>query len=459
MASVSKESIGELYDKITVKIEKQDYLPLYEKDIKSISKKANIPGFRKGMVPSGLIKKMYGKEVYADTVSKLAEKELKDFIINEKLNLLGQPLYFNEGENIPKLDFQNPQDYEFLFEVGLRPDLQIDIPKDAKAIFYKVKVKPEDIDNRVDAIQAQFGELKDAEIIEGPDNIVYGEFTELNEDGTEKEEGFKGDTSLYVKVFNEEFQQQLTGKKNDDILTGTFSKMVDAEKYPGFYQNLKIDKDNNALVNAPVQLKISGVNNLEKAPLDEELYKKAFPARQITTEEEFRKAIEEDEQSLWDKSANDYLEHTIIHILGSIPVKLPEDFLKKTISESSSEKPSEEDAEKSLQNLITRLKWSIISEKIISGQQLNVTTEEIRNDVTDELKNYFGRSTPNEKDNEWANSFADRVLADRKQTEQRAEKLLSKKILNWAKTQINIQEQDISQEDFQKEMEHHQHTH
>lgn len=458
MASVSRETISNLHDKIKVVLQKQDYLPLYEKDVKSLGKKASIPGFRKGMVPSGVIKKMYGKEIYAEAVTKLAEKELSTYITDEKLNLLGQPLFAGDTADVPKLDVQNPQDYEFQFEVGLRPEVEVTLPKDAKAILYKVKVKPEDIDNRIDGFQAQFGELKDAETVDGPESIVYGEFTEMNEDGSLKEEGFKGDTSLYVKVFRDEFQEQLKGKKKDDVLTGTLQSMVDSEKYPGVYQNLKIEPG-QPIAGAPMQFRITSVNTLEKAPLNEDLYKKAFPSKEITTEEEFRKAVEEDEQALWDNSANNFLEHHLFHLLSEIPVQLPDDFLRKTFAaDAPSADLSEEEKEKSYKTFADQLKWSMISEKIITDQQLRVTNEELREDVMEELKKYFG-NRDFQSDSEWIHNFADRVLADQKQTDQRIDKLMSRKIFDWVKTQVAVQEKEISQEDFQKELEQHHHHH
>ena len=129
MASVTRENIGELHDKLTVKLSKDDYMPAFEKGLKDFAKKANVPGFRKGMVPAGIIKKMHGSELFADQVLRLAEKELNDYLVKENPTIFGQPLPYGELPN--NLDFNNPGDYSFDFEIGLKPELKIsDISKE-----------------------------------------------------------------------------------------------------------------------------------------------------------------------------------------------------------------------------------------------------------------------------------------------------------------------------------------
>lgn len=458
MASVTRESIGNLHDKITVKLEKQDYLPSFEKDIKSYTKRANIPGFRKGMVPLGMIKKMVGKELYADAVVKSAEKELRDYLLKEKIDFFGQPLFLNDKENFPSLDLQNPKDYEFLFEIGLRPDVEIKFPENASLKLFKVKVKPEDIEQRVENFQDQFGELKEAESVEGPENVINLHIDETDEKGELKEGGFSGNTTLYVKAFSDEFQQQLIGKKKDDILTGILNKIIDPEKYAGVYENLGINPEDEQETGVSVQVKISNVNTLEKAPLNEELYKKAFPSKEIATEEEFRKTVEEDEQKYWDDAANNYLEHNLHHLLLDIPVSLPEEFLKKMMEDPA--KPlSQEEINQQYPSFSNQLKWTLISGKIIQDQKIEVTAEELKEDIRTELRNYFQNMSLGSSDNEWLENYVERVMADQKQTEQRMDKLLVKKVFDWAKTQVQIKEEETSQEDFQKELSEHQHHH
>lgn len=460
MASVTRESIGNLHDKLTVKLEKQDYYPSFEKEIRSVSKKANIPGFRKGMVPAGMIRKMYGKQLYTDTVLQSAENELRNYLIDEKIDVFGQPLFLNDPENFPEIDMQEPKEYEFNFEIGLRPDVAINIPETASATLYKVKVKPEDIDNRIDNFQAQFGELKEVDVIDNPENVIYVTIAETDESGELKEEGFSEDTSVYVKIFNKEFQDQLMGKKKDDTISGVMDQMISPKDYPGIYERLKINAEDAEKTGVNARVTITEVNVLEKPAIDEELFKKAYPNKEIKTEEEFRKAIEEEEQKYWDDTANNRLEHSLYHILEDIPVELPEDFLKKMLNDPQAPRTKEE-IEQQYPSFASQLKWSMISAKIIEDQDLKVTQEELRQSVLEQLKQYFGGSSLAGlgDDDSWLDSYVDRMMTDQKQIEQQADKLMSGKIFDWARTVVKINEEEISQEDFKAKVEEHNHHH
>jgi trigger factor len=150
MASVTKENLGNLHDKLSVKVSKEDYLPLFEKAIKDYSKKANIPGFRKGMVPAGMVKKMYGASIFYDEVIKSVEKELKNYLVNEKPEIFAQPLPIEN--DLRKLDMNNPAEYDFPFEIGLKPEVSLDSLSAAKTTFYKVKATPEMVNEEVEKL-------------------------------------------------------------------------------------------------------------------------------------------------------------------------------------------------------------------------------------------------------------------------------------------------------------------
>src|SRR4249919_67185 len=146
MATVTRENIGLLNDKLTVNLAKEDYLPSFEKSLKNYAKNANIPGFRKGMVPSSLVKKMYGQSVFTEEVLRTVEKELNEYMNNEKLDIFAQPLPFENDSRM--LDMNNPGDYAFAFEIGLKPELDINV-NELQGTFYKIKVTDEVIEDEL----------------------------------------------------------------------------------------------------------------------------------------------------------------------------------------------------------------------------------------------------------------------------------------------------------------------
>src|SRR6201989_1309096 len=176
MSTVTRENIGLLNDKIIVKIEKSDYLPSFEKSLKDYGRKANIPGFRKGMVPTSLIKKMYGNSVFTDEVLKTVEKELTTYMSNEKLEIFAQPLPLPEND-ARQIDVSNPSDYSFAFEVGLKPAFNLADLGSAKITFLKVEVTPEMIDEEVDRQLNRNGKMVDQEAVSVDDNVLNLHFT------------------------------------------------------------------------------------------------------------------------------------------------------------------------------------------------------------------------------------------------------------------------------------------
>src|SRR5215208_825669 len=216
MATITKEPIGPLHEKITVKLEKTDYLPSFEKALKDYSKKANIPGFRKGMVPSGLIKKMYGNSLFVDEVLKTVDKEVFQFLETEKLDIFAQPLPVEM--NLGQLDVNNPNNYTFTFEVGMKPDFQLPDLSKEKIKRYKIDVTEAMVNEESDRLRTRYGNMTEPETVFSEENVLNITFVETDAAGNEIENGIRKDNSLLVKYFKESFRPTLLGKKKDDII-------------------------------------------------------------------------------------------------------------------------------------------------------------------------------------------------------------------------------------------------
>ena len=215
MATVSRENIGLLNDKLTVRLSKDDYFPAFEQSLKKYAKSANIPGFRKGMVPAGMIKKMHGNSVYTDEVLKTAEKELTKYMQEEKPDIIGQPLPLDVDAR--QFDMNNPSDYAFAFEIGLKPSINIDV-KNITVTRHKVDVTKTMIDEEADRLKTRFGNMTDPEEVTSEDNVLNLTFAESDAEGNEIEGGINKATSVLVKYFAQNFREQLMSKRKDDTL-------------------------------------------------------------------------------------------------------------------------------------------------------------------------------------------------------------------------------------------------
>ncbi|HVX48662.1 MAG TPA: trigger factor family protein, partial [Chitinophagaceae bacterium] len=180
MATVTRENIAPLNDKLTVTVSKTDYLPAFEQSLKKYAKNANIPGFRKGMVPASLVKKMYGQGVFTDEILRTVEKELTGYIDAEKIDLFAQPLPLENDARA--LDMNNPGDYAFAFEIGLKPEINIDIAG-IKVTRYKIEVTEDMINDEVNRLQIRYGKMTDPETVTCDDNVLNVQLTECDAEG------------------------------------------------------------------------------------------------------------------------------------------------------------------------------------------------------------------------------------------------------------------------------------
>ncbi|HEX4372592.1 MAG TPA: trigger factor [Puia sp.] len=458
MATVTRENIGLLNDKITVKVEKNDYLPSFEKTLKQYGKQANIPGFRKGMVPSSLVKKMYGNSVFTDEVLRSVEKELTTYVTNEKLEIFAQPLPLGEND-ASNIDMSNPSEYAFAFEVGLKPGFSIADLGKAHLTRYKINVTDEMVNSELERLQVRHGKMTEPEEVTGDDNVLNVTFTETDADGNAIENGIVKDNSLLVKYFNEAFRKNWIGKKKDDFIVLQLAAAFDEKEKEWILSDLGFAKDDKAAEEKHFKLLITKLGFVEKSELNEEFFKTIFPAKEIKTEEEFRNAIKEEIQNTWDVQTKNQLQHSIYHVLlDDTKIEFPESFLKRWLA-TSTEKPKEpEEVENEFPVFTNQLKWTLILDKITRENNIDISADDIKTFAKHQLFNYMGGQIVDENQ-PWVTDYIDRMAQDKRFVEDAVHRIQTDKALNWAETQTNPEVKELSREDFEAMQNEHQHQH
>ena len=463
MAIVTKENIGLLHEKLTVKLEKTDYLPSFEKALKDYSKKANIPGFRKGMVPAGLIKKMYGPSLFTDEVLRSVDRELIGYLQNDKLDIFAQPLPLET--DIRQLDVNNPAEYIFHFEVGMKPDFQLPDLGQAKITGYKVTVTDEMIDSEIARLQNRHGNMKDEDTVNSEENVLNVIFTEADENGQETEGGIKKDNSLLVKYFKEDFRSTLIGKVTNDFVIVQLDKAFDEKELDFILSDLGLDKNDPASSKKHFKIQITKIGLLEKKELNEELFNQLYPNQDIKTEADFRNKIKEEIEAYWKSQSKNQIHDQVFHeLVDHTEIKFPEDFLKKWLkTQQSTEKEqapkSDEQVEQEFPTFLNQLKWTLITDKIVQDNTIQVQPDEIRNFAKQQLLGYMGNMGTNAEDQPWVNDYIERMMKDRKYMEDAYNRIQTQKIFDWADTQLKPTEKEINAEEFTKMVEAHQHHH
>lgn len=456
MATVTRENIGLLNDKLVVTITKEEYFPSFEKTLKNYSKQANIPGFRKGMVPAGMIKKMYGPGLFTEEVIRNIEKGLNDYLAAEKLDIFAQPLPLPNGDFRP--DFNNPTDYTFEFEVGLKPAFEIALSK-VKAPFFRVKASAEMINEEVERLQNRFGKLTEPESVTSDDHVLNLTFEESDAAGNVAEGALKKDNSLLVKYFSEAIRPRLMGLKKDDTFTIQLDEAFAEKERNWIIGDLGL-KDDPAAGEKHFRLTVTKVGLVEKRELNEEFFKEALPGKDIQSEADFRAEVEKEIQTYWDRQSTNQLHHHLYHVLlDETKMELPEGFLKKWLATSGEKPKSAEQVEAEYPTFNNQLRWTLITDKIIRDNNLDVTPEELKDSFRQQVLSYFGSISLADGNLEWLDQYVDSLMKDEQQVDGTYRKLVTEKVFNWAEQQVKKEEKEVSAEEFIKMNEEHQHHH
>ena len=453
MATIKRDNIGLLNDKLTVHLTKEDYFNGFETSLKKHAKTANIPGFRKGMVPAGLIKKMYGQSVFSDEILKKVESELNHYLTNEKVEIFAQPLPLDA--QIANLDVNAPGNYEFAFEIGLKPDFKLNI-KDIKVKRYQVKVTDEMIQNEVDRIQTRNGKMTDPEVVESDENVINLTFTETDKEGVEVEGGIIKDNSLLIKYFAEKTRKQLKGKKKDETLVIQLKKAFEEKELEIIVGDLGISKSDG---DKYFKLLITKVGLIEKAPLDETLFLATYPNQAIKTEEEFRAALKKDIEGHYELQAKNQIHDQIYHhLIDHTKMEFPVPFLKRWLQKGGEKQRTDEETEKEYPVFQDQLKWTLISSQLTIDHKIEVVAEDLKNFAKQQLMSYMGPQMGALGDNDqWLEDYAVRMMQDRKFVEDSYQRISTEKMFTALETEVQAKDEAIEAEKFADMLNHHHH--
>src|SRR6201986_734103 len=308
--NISQEKIDSLNAVLTIKLNPEDYAPRVEKAIKEQAKKAKIPGFRPGMVPPAHIKRMYGKSILVDEINNLLSDTLNNYINDQQLEVLGQPLPKADDKKEYNWDFAD--NFEFNYEVGLAPEFNIDFSSPDHVAEYVIKVDDETLEARIKNIRKSYGKMTNPDV-SADDDVLYAELVQLSPDGSVFEDGITNTTSVRLdQVQDEKVKKSLIGLKKDDVVTLDIQKAYnnDATRIAAI---LKIDEDAAADLKSNFQLTVKNVNRLAEADLDQEFFDKLFGEGVVTDEAGFRAKITEELEAMMVQDSERKLQDEIYH--------------------------------------------------------------------------------------------------------------------------------------------------
>lgn len=455
MSTVARENIGLLTDKLTVKVTKEEYLPSFEKKLKEYSKTVNIPGFRKGMVPAGMIKKMYGSSIFNDEVLKTVEKKLYTYLNEERPEIFAQPLPLEKDLN--QLDLNNPADYDFSFEIGLKPTFQLPDFAKKSLNLHKVDITDEMITEEVNRMQIKGGKMTEPEVIDNEENVLNVVFTESDKSGNVVEGGITKENSVLLKYFTPKMQKQLMGKKAGDHIIFQLSKTFEGDKLEMMLQDLGFDKHDKEAAEKYFKLDISKLGLVEKRELNEEFFNDIFPGKNITTESALREELKAEMEKYWSSQSKNQLQDQIYHLLlDETSMEFPESFLKRWLQTGGDKPKTAEEAEAEFPTFSNQLKWTLISDKIIVDNKLEVSNEDLRTHMKEEVMRYFGQMNMGE-DMSWLDSYIDRMMKDEKQIDATYRRLITERLFDFVEKQVKVKEKKVTVDELAAMQHNHHH--
>ncbi len=450
--NVTKEMTGDLTAVLKIDVTAADYAESVEKELKEYRKKANMPGFRPGQVPMGIVRKMYEKSLCAEQVQKLMTDAMYKYIEDNKLEILGNPMANNEKTQT--IDWDNQKDFTFYFDIAMQPEFQLDLA--AQDVTYYDIVPTEEMLNKfIEDIQRRFGKFESPETIEETD-LVYGEIEELDENGSVKEDGIKVTTSLAVDLISMvTIKKKFIGAKKDDVITFNLAKAF--KNTTEIASMLRIDKEQAKQFKSDVNFKVTRISRVIKHELNEELFEMAYKGKGIKTEEDFKKAAKEDLCNTYSNQADRYFMDSVSKALvENTKIDLPDEFLKRWLVEINQGKVESKEIIDNYDKYRDSIKWQLIEGKLVDKYKLNVSSEDVKDYYKTALvRNYFpvpedATEEQIKETEEAVEKVATNMLENKEQSRQVYEYLFEDKLIKALKADMKYQTKQVDTEEFAK---------
>lgn len=448
--NITKEIKDELNFTLKLNITAEDYEPKVKKALNNYRKKAQIKGFRPGNAPVALIKKMAGPSILMQEIDSLVSESLSKYLVDEKLNILGQPLPSDKQQQI---DPENQTEFDFFFDIAIAPEFELSIDKRTKIPYYTINVEQKIIDQEVERYQNQFGKAGINDSVSEKSYLKVN-INQLDIEGKHAENGISVENSMIAVdiIKNEQEKAKLLGKKNGETIEIDLVKAFPNETE--LSSMLNIEKERISEIVTPFALTINEITTFAPAELNQELFDKAFGKDNVKTEEEFKNKIKESIDDIYARESEfRFAIDSKEKIVSKLKLPLPQGFLKRWIMATNSDKNlSLEQLETEYPMFEKDLQWQLVKNKIAEEQKFEISTEEVRQEskkFTEAQFAQYGLPLGSLSDEQMA-AFVDKNLEREEDRTRFAERVIENKVVNYLKENVKLEETIIDLEDFKK---------
>ena len=422
---------------LKVVVNEQDYGEAVEKMLREYKRKANIPGFRPGMVPMGVVRKMYGKGAVAEQAYKIASNSVFEYLQKENIDYVGDVIPSDEQGDF---DFENNTEHEFMFEIGEAPKIEVELSKDDKLTYNKIKVDAQMIEGYKDNYLRRYGRLVDVEAVAKDEALTVA----LDNGEIAVDDAYVGLISM-----SDEERAAFLGKKVGDKMEVDVNELYKSASQRASI--LKVKEDELESINPKFSLEIKQIRQFANPELNEEFFKMAFPAGNITSEEELDKFLSSEIESELGREA-DFLFTIRVRnfLMEKLALQMPADFLKRWLYVINEGKFTHEDIEKDFDAFLKMFTWNYIQKHFIQTYELRVSDEEAQAEAKEFAKAQFAQYGMPSAPEEMIENFSKQILENKEQGQKIYEKLYEAKVVEYVKSKIKVSNKSVTSEEFAK---------
>jgi trigger factor len=443
---ISQEKINDLNALLKIKLVPEDYEKGVDKRLREYRKNARIPGFRPGNVPMGVVKKMAGRGTLIEEVNKVLSNSIYNYIMENKLDILGNPL--PKEDDALNIDWDKQKDFEFTYELGLAPTFEVELSDKLKIERYLVKIDQKLTDQYINDIAKQYGKMTNPEEA-GEDDILYGRFEELDSKGNVKEDGIQHTSTLIMAAIDDKkIKKSLVGAKAGstcELKTKHFTAQTDLERVFG------IPHEEAKKNTSTFRFTAEKINRMIPAELNQEFFDKIYGPGNVKSEEEFRNKVTEDIRMRFESSTDQKFHADVQEkLLEKLKLSLPDTFLKKWLLTSNEKPITKEQIEEEYEQYAKGLKWQLIENKLIQKYELKVEEAELRQHIKTLILQQFGNMGQADIEEEMLEDTVNRVMQNKDEISKINDQIYSSKLLSLFKEKVKIKEKHVSYDDFVK---------
>ena len=445
--NITRENVDDLNAVLKIQVEKTDYEGNVEKVLRDYRKKANIRGFRPGMVPIGLIKKMYGRAVQIDEINKVVTHNIQKYLADEKVEILGDPL--PRADDQEKIDFDTQESFTFSFDLGLSPSFDIKLGKKNKVTFYEIEADEKMKNDYLENYTRRYGKFEKADLSEEKD-VLKGKIEAIDSDGNPLPEGISADdTTLSVEIIKDKkIKKQFTGRSVKDTIDFDIRKA-----FPNDFEIaglLKKQKEDVIDLKGDFRFTVNEISRFRQADINQELFDRIYGEGIVASEEEFRKKLDDEIHTNLNNESNYKLAIDLKKLaMEKTEFQLPEDFLKRWLVKVN-EKTTGEEVEKEFGNFRNDLKWQLIRNRIARMNEIKITEEELLKEAESITRYQFQQYGLFYADAEQVTNYAKETLKREEDAKRIADKILEEKVTGLLKEMVKLENKSVTIEEFNK---------